>query len=435
MASVRNAWCELMSSSGHLRLMASAVALGVFAEDDDENEEAIFEKAWRNDKLKGSATANEDGEMPWQVLEREWREAVEEKLEDAELDDHVRAMAEHPEEHLEILRLWAKVEWVRTGWTFQRLFSRALARERFIQFFEGLDELEDQVRVRGYLNSLSTIPHVAIPFAPWRTLTDAHYSWIVNVRVGREPPAVALVAGTRCTCARAPLITARHARMCPKGGGPNSVHNGWSGRVHACCVCAGVSARMEVAQLLPDGDERPGDVVASGIGRGGGDLCIDVTCVDAMTGWDDACDAEREKRARVSGRAASLAERDKRNKRGGLNGERMEDRVAEQGMEFMAVGAETTGATTSACAKLLKTLSEIAHQRRGHNVKAFKRRWTIDWGMALAKKGASVAVARAAAVVGDRKGYTQRGGALGQMLSEDAEPFALEVGRDAAGGG
>ena len=104
-------------------------------------------------------------------------------------------------------------------------------------------------------------------------------------------------------------------------------------------------------------------------------------------------------------------------------------------MEFMAVGAETTGATTSACAKLLKTLSEIAHQRRGHNVKAFKRRWTIDWGMALAKKGASVAVARAAAVVGDRKGYTQGGGALGQMLSEDAEPFALEVGRDAAGGG
>ena len=101
-------------------------------------------------------------------------------------------------------------------------------------------------------------------------------------------------------------------------------------------------------------------------------------------------------------------------------------------MEFMAVGAETTGATTSSCAKLLKTLGEFAHKRRSHDVNAFKRRWKIDWGMVLAKKGASVALARANAVIGERNGY-RRGGGFGPMVSEDAEP-ALEIGQHAAGG-
>ena len=115
-----------------------------------------------------------------------------------------------------------------------------------------------------------------------------------------------------------------------------------------------------------------------------------------------------------------------------MNNRRMEDRLRELGMEFLAVGVETTGATTSACAKLLKTLSEIAHQRRSHNVNVFKRRWKIDWGMVLAKRGAQVALARTIAVVGARKGFTV--GAIGPMLSEDAEP-ALEVAHQSNGGG
>ena len=102
------------------------------------------------------------------------------------------------------------------------------------------------------------------------------------------------------------------------------------------------------------------------------------------------------------------------------------------GMEFRAIGMETSGASTSACAKLLKTLSEIAHRRRGHNVKAFRRRWTLDWGMVIAKRGAEVALARTISVIGARKGYTA--GVIGPMLSEDAEP-ALEIGWDSLGGG
>ena len=53
--------------------------------------------------------------------------------------------------------------------------------------------------------------------------------------------------------------------------------------------------------------------------------------------------------------------------------------------------------------------------------------------MVLAKKGASVALARVHAVIGGRKGY-RMGGGFGPMVSEDAEP-ALEIGLHAAGGG
>ena len=110
----------------------------------------------------------------------------------------------------------------------------------------------------------------------------------------------------------------------------------------------------------------------------------------------------------------------------------MEDRLSERGIEFFPLGLETTGATTSSCAKLLKLLSEIAHTRRGHNVKAFKRKWTLDWGMVLAKRGAQVALARTMAVVGARKGFTV--GAIGPIRSEDAEP-ALEISYAFSGGG
>ena len=41
----------------------------------------------------------------------------------------------------------------------------------------------------------------------------------------------------------------------------------------------------------------------------------------------------------------------------------MEDRVRRVGKEFLPVGFETSGASTSQCSTLLKRLSEIAHQR------------------------------------------------------------------------
>ena len=104
----------------------------------------------------------------------------------------------------------------------------------------------------------------------------------------------------------------------------------------------------------------------------------------------------------------------------------MEDRVAAQGMEFLALGMEVSAASTSTCAKLIKKLSEIAHRRRSHNRSAFKRRWTIDWGMMIAKRGAAVALSRTTTVIGERKGFAVESAV--PILSTDAEPVLLEVG-------
>ena len=110
-------------------------------------------------------------------------------------------------------------------------------------------------------------------------------------------------------------------------------------------------ARSETKNLLPDSEERPGDVVMFGIGKGGGDLVIDVTVVDPFSGLT-GLGAER--RARTVGKAAEEAELRKRDKTGGANNETIETRVTAQGMEFRAIGFETFGAETTAIGKLLK---------------------------------------------------------------------------------
>ena len=55
----------------------------------------------------------------------------------------------------------------------------------------------------------------------------------------------------------------------------------------------------------------------------------------------------------------------------------------------------TPGETWS---KFMKNLSKIAHVRRRHDPKTFKLHWTVRIGMAIAKHGARVALARAAAI-------------------------------------
>ena len=212
--------------------------------------------------------------------------------------------------------------------------------------------------------------------------------------------------------------------MQPPDGVSQSVWNLTTNLRHAVSHCSIEKlSQSKKPQILMDGNERPGDVVASGIGRGGSDLVIDLCCVDPHS---QCSNAKRRKRARVVGATASDAEKAKRNKRGGPHNWRMEDRVAAQGMEFLALGMEISAATTSTCANFLKKLSEIAHRRRGHNKSVFKRRWTIDWGMLIAKRGASVALSRIITVIGERKGFL--GGSIVPMFSADAEPLLLEAG-------
>ena len=97
-------------------------------------------------------------------------------------------MMEHPEAHLEIVRLWSKVAWTRKNWTFPRLLSRARDRDRFIAHFAGLPSDEDKVRLRSHLDYLSTVPHITVPSNPGYTLSDAEYMWLINARLGRRQP-------------------------------------------------------------------------------------------------------------------------------------------------------------------------------------------------------------------------------------------------------
>ena len=101
-------------------------------------------------------------------------------------------------------------------------------------------------------------------------------------------------------------------------------------------------------------NEKPGDVVFDGIGRGGGDLVTDVTVVDSFQGFDTIAHSEVRARTRSVGETARKAEKLKRDKRSGRRNDKREGRVRRAGKEFFPVGFETSGASTSQCSTLLK---------------------------------------------------------------------------------
>ena len=373
---------------------------------------------------RGSATRT-GGEYEFEKMERELREAVDAKI--AEEQDVAKLhMMEHPEAHLEIVRLWSKVAWTRKNWTFQRLLSRALDRDRFIAHFAGFPSDEDKVRLRSHLDYLSTVPHITVPSNPGYTLSDAEYMWLINARLGRRQPAV-LELGTYCTCAAGTAIgCGHHLRVCKRGGGHWRVHNNVRDVFWKMGQNAGVQGRTDQPLILPGSNEKPGDVVFDGIGRGGGDLVVDVTVVDSLSCLDSISAAELRARTLSVGAAARKREKHKRDKKGGPRNEKMEDRVRRVGKEFFPVGFETSGASTSQSSSLIKQLSEIGLQRRGHHPAYFILRWRATLAMMLAKKGCEVALTRAFVVRQQqrgRRGLVERDEDPGPLMDMNADAF------------
>ena len=104
----------------------------------------------------------------------------------------------------------------------------------------------------------------------------------------------------------------------------------------------------------------------------------------------------------------------------------MQDRVRRQGKEFFPIGFETSGASTSQLHSLLKKLSEIGMQRRGHDKAYFVRRWKATLAMTLAQKGCEVALNRAYVVRQQQRGQhgiIDMDEDSGPMLNVDADAF------------
>ena len=142
--------------------------------------------------------------------------------------------------------------------------------------------------------------------------------------------------------------------------------------------------------------------------------------------FDAIGQSEVRTRTLTVGAAAAEAERKKRNKKSGPRNDKMEDRVRRVGKEFFPVGFETSGASTSQCSTLLKRLSEIAHQRKGHHKAYFILRWRATLAMTLAKKGAEVALQRAYKVRQEqrrRHGVVEADEDSGPLLDMDADAF------------
>ena len=261
-------------------------------------------------------------------------------------------------------------------------------------------------------------------------MADDEYLWMANQRIGKLQPSTAIISangGAQCSCAlQAQLGNGYHCRVCRRGGGPIRVHHGLRDVFHAACGNAGVVAETEYPGLLPDGNERPADVLAMGLGDHGEDLVIDVCVYDPLAGLAALSLVQTIMRRTVVAHEASEAERMKRRKKphGQPDGPTMEQRVSAIGKTFYPIGFETFGATTTQCTKLIKKLSEKAHERRGHDKATFRRYWTAEIAMCLAKRGAQVALSRAFALSAEREvGLQVAHHDHGPLGAPDAAPF------------
>jgi hypothetical protein len=329
---------------------------------------------------------------------------------------------ENPEEHLEILRLLSKVAWItKHKWPIQKLLSRAQDRDRHKLHFASIDDLEERANARAQCDPMATIPFLAIPNTPISTLKDDEYGYLQCARLSRRQPST-ISLGAQCTCPRKTAIgKGRHCRTCMLGGGIGHVHNCVRDRSRAMCANAGVTARTEEPNLMPGGgQQKPADVFAIGIGTHGRDVAIDTTIVSTTTAGMSIAALRR--RGKTVGLAARQADKKKRDKTHNGGGARMVDRLDEVGVEFIAMGFETSGAQGSGFRTFLKRLSECAVQRRGHDPGYFVRRWKVDIAMTIAKRGAQAAIRRAHEIgVEQRYGF----GAV-DIEGDDGAPLGAE---------
>ena len=110
----------------------------------------------------------------------------------------------------------------------------------------------------------------------------------------------------------------------------------------------------------------------------------------------------RERIRNVPGFAAAAAEKRKRDAIPDAHKpgppETMETRLRRQGITFTPIAFDTLGTPGREWSKFIKKLSSIAHSRRRHHPQSFKMKWSLRISVLLAKRGARVALRRAAAL-------------------------------------
>ena len=119
--------------------------------------------------------------------------------------------------------------------------------------------------------------------------------------------------------------------------------------------------------------------------------------------------------------AAIRAEKGKRNKKVPGTATTVEASLRMRNIAFAPLGFTNAGAPGATWSSLLKKISDHAASRKGHHAGYFRRRWTTEVAMVLAKRGAEAALRRARAV----SGPTVLPDAVGVFGEPAAEPMLV----------
>ena len=337
---------------------------------------------------------------PHKKVEQDFEEKIQAVLDEGSLDETQENWVQHPGDHLGALFRWGAEQD-----KLQSLINRQGDRERFLTYRDSLPTNTEKIRFRSQLGPLSNIPFRTIPTWERLQLDNAQWLWLTRDRLGLQQPVVDEIKELHCSCHRKTLIgKGRHCRSCLLGGGPTNVHDSVRNEIHAMCRSAGVDAKMEVQNVFAENADVPGDIVCYNMPNMGNGLVIDVTITDSRLVPQGASLANIQRKASTVGVQARAKENFKRNEKNKPGDPTMEERVSGIGYHFKPVGLEVDGAVGDSWSYILKKLSEIAHERRGHNKATFRKKWTARIGMCLAKDGAKIAIKHANALVARHKG-------------------------------
>lgn len=343
------------------------------------------------------------------------------------------------------------------GWSVQRLISRAFGRDAFESYVgvagdEDLSrpQLQEQMQHRAHISSFAGVFLTILPSYGDRALRNDEFFWLCRARTRVKHPQTDCLPAN-CPCRHKTALRGtqgKHLRQCGKGGGRNYVHDRVRDALAAICKEAGTMPDVERRHVIKNTNKRPGDVIAHNVSYEDDegnkiveDIVIDVTVVQHDTAG--LGDAQMRRRAQSASATAIDAEHAKRTKRPAKTADQqlaemayraatarakagaksaaqragtrwneaawlrsappkwvdprktMEEMIAAEGMTFLPIAFEHSGACGGALLALLKKLTSTGQQLRGHDPKYFYAKSRANLAMALHKASARAALNRA----------------------------------------
>jgi hypothetical protein len=282
----------------------------------------------------------------------------------------------HPEKYPSILRKWREQGGVKA----QSLFSKFGNRRRFLAFYmHRLKTGHARAIYRSNMGEFSPAFLTTVPRCATFRFTNDEFMWSFRNRFWMHQPLVSSCRKSKCSCGG--RVNEEHIISCKHDPFRNQTHFALMLCAFGMLKHAGILATLEPRHLvLQQGQRRQADVMGHGC-KLSPDSRYNEIGIDVGVTYPEHSTS-------VSERYVGSSAREYIRKKCGYRD--TEKTLKKRGMKYFPAVVECNGVPGKSIAILIKKVSLIAKDQRGHNSAYFQRYWTLMWANTVTK-----AVARA----------------------------------------